>query len=41
VGILRVSGAQEAQGLTEGDPVILADKGFRFEVFSMPNAVHV
>jgi hypothetical protein len=33
VGILRVFGAQEAQGLTENAPVMVADRGFRFEVF--------
>jgi hypothetical protein len=41
VGILRVFGAQEAPGLTEDAPVMLADKGFRFEVRPIPNAVHV
>jgi hypothetical protein len=41
VGILRVSGAQEAQVLTDGDPAMLADKGFRLEVFPMPNVIHV
>jgi hypothetical protein len=41
VGLLRVSGAQEAQSLTENDPVLLADEGFRFEIFPMPNAIHV
>jgi uncharacterized protein YndB with AHSA1/START domain len=40
VGILRVGNAQEVPGLTENDPVMLADKGFRIEVFPMPNAIH-
>lgn len=40
VGILRAANAQEAQGLTDDDPVMVAGKGFRFEVFPMLNAVH-
>jgi uncharacterized protein YndB with AHSA1/START domain len=41
MGLLRVGEAAEVDGLTSNDPVILADKGFRYEVFSMPRAVHV
>jgi hypothetical protein len=40
VGILRVADPAEAGQLTAADPVILADKRFRHEVFSMPEAVH-
>ncbi|MGO9337676.1 MAG: SRPBCC domain-containing protein [Terracidiphilus sp.] len=40
VGILRTANPQEAQSLTDSDPVMLADKGFRIEVFPMPNAIH-
>jgi uncharacterized protein YndB with AHSA1/START domain len=41
MGLLRVSDAAEVEGLTSNDPAILADKGFRFEVFPMPQAVHL
>jgi uncharacterized protein YndB with AHSA1/START domain len=41
VGILRTANPQEAQSLTENDPVMAADKGFRVEVFPMPNAIHL
>lgn len=41
VGMLRVTGASEADGLTANDPVILANRGFRYEVFTMPRAVHI
>jgi hypothetical protein len=40
VGIMRVNEVVEANTLTAGDPVILADKGFKYEVLPMPNAVY-
>ena len=40
VGIMRVDEALEANTLTAGDLVILADKGFKYEVLPMPNAVY-
>jgi uncharacterized protein YndB with AHSA1/START domain len=41
MGLLRVTDPAEVEGLTSNDPVMLADKGFRYETFSMPRAVHV
>lgn len=41
MGLLRVTNAADVDGLTSNDPVILADKGFRYEIFPMPRAVHV
>lgn len=41
MGLLRVSDPSEVEGLTANDPVMLADKGFRFEVLPMPQAVHL
>jgi hypothetical protein len=41
MGMLRVGDAAEVDGLTANDPVMLANQGFRYEVFSMPRAVHV
>lgn len=41
MGMLRVGEPGEAGNLTENDPVMLADKGFRYEVFPMPRAVHI
>ncbi|HXR39932.1 MAG TPA: SRPBCC domain-containing protein [Terracidiphilus sp.] len=41
MGLLRVSDAAEVEGLTANDPVMLAGKGFRYEVFPMPRAVHL
>jgi uncharacterized protein YndB with AHSA1/START domain len=41
MGLLRVANAGEVDGLTSNDPVMLAQKGFRYEVFSMPRAVHL
>jgi uncharacterized protein YndB with AHSA1/START domain len=40
VGILRVSGLDEAQALTADDPVMKADSGFHYEILPMPQAVH-
>jgi uncharacterized protein YndB with AHSA1/START domain len=41
VGIMRATGKPEADELTASDPVILANQGFRYEMFFMPRAVHV
>jgi uncharacterized protein YndB with AHSA1/START domain len=40
VGLMRVDNTAEATVLTENDPVILADKGFKYELLPMPNAVY-
>jgi uncharacterized protein YndB with AHSA1/START domain len=41
MGLMRVSGAEEVDGLTANDPVMLAAGGFRYEVLPMPRLVHV
>ena len=41
MGLMRVADAFEADGLTSNDPVMLAGKGFRYEVFPMPRVVHL
>ena len=41
VGMMRVADAGEVEGLTSNDPVMLANKGFRYEVHPMPRAVHI
>jgi uncharacterized protein YndB with AHSA1/START domain len=40
MGVLRVSGLDEARSLTAQDPAILSNTGFRYEYLPMPNAVH-
>jgi uncharacterized protein YndB with AHSA1/START domain len=40
VGILCAADLAEAEALCAADPVILADRGFRCEVFPMMNAIH-
>lgn len=40
MGLLRVSGLEEAEVLAAQDPAILAGKGFRYELFPMPSAMH-
>jgi uncharacterized protein YndB with AHSA1/START domain len=40
MGLLRVADAAEVEGLTQNDPVMLANQGFRYEVLPMPQAVH-
>jgi len=41
MGIMRVTNPDEVSPLTEGDPVIVAGQGFKYEVFPMPRAVHI
>ena len=36
IGIIEVESPSEAQAFTAKDPVILAGRGFRYELFSMP-----
>jgi len=41
IGIVEVDGDVAVQGFTENDPVIRANRGFRYEVHVMPRgAVH-
>jgi uncharacterized protein YndB with AHSA1/START domain len=40
VGLMRVQDPAEVRPLTAQDPVILADRGFRYEVLPMPRAIH-
>jgi hypothetical protein len=40
LGVLRAADADEARGLASNDPVVVADKGFQFQVFPMPNVIH-
>ena len=41
IGIVEFSGPEEAQAFTDGDPVIKAGRGFRYDVLPMPfGAVH-
>ena len=39
VGIVRTSTEAEVNALRDGDPVMLAKSGFRYEILPMPRAV--
>jgi uncharacterized protein YciI len=39
LGVVKVSSAAEMQALEQGDPVIAANRGFRYEVLPMIKAV--
>lgn len=38
--VLRAADEAEARALSEGDPTIKANVGFRFELYPMPSAVY-
>jgi hypothetical protein len=40
VCILRAEGEEEARALAEGDPTIMGNAGFRYELHPMPSAVY-
>ncbi|MGA2535132.1 MAG: hypothetical protein ABSF53_03885 [Terracidiphilus sp.] len=40
MGVLRAADVDEARGHISNGPVMLADKGFQFQMFPMPNVIH-